>query len=397
MRRLAANYIFPVIAPPIRNGILEMDDTGKIIRVMDPGPDFREMRKLEFYNGILVPGFINAHSHLELACLKGRLPRNTGLTTFLRQVRKLRDDCDPAVQSEAMQRADRQMQDNGIVAAGDVSNTGSSFGVKAESSVAYHTFIEMYGFTAGQIHLQIQRGNDLLRELRHDYGLPGHLTAHASYSADNRIIRHIARENSQEDHPVFSLHYRESAPLSEFMIRMAAKLSHHYREKRLEYHHWKPLGLGQIVAELGPVLDQTHVLLVHNLHVTQHTLHYAGRHIPRLTWVLCPRSNLFIHNRLPRLLPFIRQAQAVALGTDSLASNEGLSILEEMKTIGQQHPEVPFGTLLEWATINGARAIYPHSGLGRFEAGAAPGVNLIRPFDFTRMCLTADSRVFRLA
>jgi len=397
MRRLAANYVFPVISPPIRNGILELDDTGKIIRVIDPGPEFREMRKLEFYNGILVPGFINAHSHLELACLKGRLPRNSGLTAFLRQVMKLHDDCQSEVGLEAMQQADRQMQDNGIVAAGDVSSTGSSFRVKAESSVAYHTFIEMYGFTAGQIHLQIQRGNDLLQELRQDYSLPGHLTAHASYSADSRIILHIARENSREDHPVFSLHHRESAPLSEFMIRMAAKLSHHYKEKRMEYRHWRPLGLRQIVAGLGPVLDKTRVLLVHNLHVTPHTLHYAGQHIPRLTWVLCPRSNLFIHNRLPPLLPFVRQSQTVALGTDSLASNEGLSILEEMKTIGQQHPEVPFGMLLEWATINGARAIYPYSGLGRFEEGAAPGVNLIRPFDFTRMCLTADSRVFRLA
>lgn len=396
MRRLAANYVFPVIAPPIRNGILEVEDTGKVIRVIDPGEDFREMRKMEFYNGILVPGFINAHSHLELACLKGRLPRQLGLTAFLRQVIKLRGDCDPGVRLQAMQDADRQMKDHGIVAAVDVSNTDISFRVKAESDIVYHTFIEMFGFTGGQVGHQKDKGKELLQKLRQGYGLRGHLTAHASYSADRRLIRHIARENSREDNPVFSFHYRETAPSCAFMVRMISKLGRHYREKSLELSHWNPSGLKQLVYGLEPVLDKTRVLLVHNLHATHRTIMYAGHHIPRLTWVLCPRSNLFIHNRLPALLPFIRQGQAVALGTDSLASNEGLSILEEMKILARHHAEVPFGRLLEWATINGARAIYPDGGLGCFEPGVTPGVNLIRPFDFTQMRLTADSRVFSL-
>ena len=397
MRRIAANYVFPVIAPPIRNGILEMEDTGEILRVIDPGKEFRESRKMEFYNGILVPGFINAHSHLELACLKGRLPRHAGLKIFLMQVMKLRDACSPAARLQAMQDADRQMKDNGIVAAGDVSNTDISFRVKADSAIAYHTFIEMYGFTDEQVRHQKNKGKELLQKLRHGYGLRGHLTAHASYSADRRLIRHVARENSQEDNPVFSFHYRESTLSCEFMLRMIPKLSRHYREKSLEWSHWKPSGLKQLVLGLEPSLDKMRVLLVHNLHTTDRAIMNAGQRIPRLTWVLCPRSNIFIHNRLPRLLPFIRQGQAVALGTDSLASNEGLSILEEMKVLAWQHPEVPFDTLLEWATINGARAVCPDGGLGCFEPGTRPGVNLIRPFDFSQMRLTADSRVFPLA
>jgi len=397
MRRLAANYVFPVIGPPIRNGILEMHDSGEIIRVISPGQDFRETRKLEFYNGILVPGFINAHCHLEWACLKGRLSRGLGLHGFLRQAMRLRDSCAPQAHIQAMKEADRQMKSNGIVAAGDVSHTGMSFQVKQESALSYHTCIGLCGVTSRQVEWQAEWAKKLLHSLWHDHGLRGNLTAHALYSSDRRVLRHIVRENRQADNPVVSIHHREYGLSAQMMMRILHKLRTHQQEKSLEFSHWMPLSLKGLVCELEPALDKTSLLLVHNLHIPQHVIRYAARHIPRLTWVVSPRSGMFIHGRLPGLMPFIGQGQSVALGTDALASNEELSILEEMKHLSHQHPEVPFATLLQWATINGARAVFPDTGLGCFKPGKAPGVNLIRPFDFTRMRLTADSRVFPLA
>ena len=73
MRKIAANYIFPISSKPLKNGIVEVDDSGKIINIIDTKGDLRESAKLEFYNGILVPGFVNAHSHTELSRLREKI------------------------------------------------------------------------------------------------------------------------------------------------------------------------------------------------------------------------------------------------------------------------------------------------------------------------------------
>src|SRR6056297_2047496 len=90
MRRLAANYVFPISSPPIKNGIVEVTDDGQIIKIIDPGAKFQEMSKVEFYNGVLVPGFINCHCHLELSALKGYVKPDSGLPRFVNTIRKKR-------------------------------------------------------------------------------------------------------------------------------------------------------------------------------------------------------------------------------------------------------------------------------------------------------------------
>ena len=77
MRRFAANYIFPIDKPPLKNGIVELDDDERIIRIIDTRGDLRESRNLEFYNGVIVPGFVNAHCHLELSHMKGIIDNKT--------------------------------------------------------------------------------------------------------------------------------------------------------------------------------------------------------------------------------------------------------------------------------------------------------------------------------
>jgi cytosine/adenosine deaminase-related metal-dependent hydrolase len=146
MRRLAANYIFPVSSAPIRNGILEISDEGEVLNVIDPGKSFRESRKIEFYNGILVPGFINCHCHLELSSMKNQIPAGTGLKGFIKKVRKERTKKTRDEIERALKLADIEMKQNGIIACGDISNTASSFQVKSQSVISYYTFIELFGF-----------------------------------------------------------------------------------------------------------------------------------------------------------------------------------------------------------------------------------------------------------
>ena len=136
-------------------------------------------------------------------------------------------------------------------------------------------------------------------------------------------------------------------------------------------------------------------MLVHNTFSTKNDLLKYSSKPERFYFVLCPGSNLFIQNRLPNLQLFSSQelSQNICLGTDSLASNTKLSILEEMKIIQQHAPEIPLEMLMQWATFNGARALGVEHLYGSFEKGKTPGVNLITGIDFDRMQFTGETGV----
>jgi cytosine/adenosine deaminase-related metal-dependent hydrolase len=138
--------------------------------------------------------------------------------------------------------------------------------------------------------------------------------------------------------------------------------------------------------------EATRCLLVHNTYSTKEDLLEYASDPERFYFVLCPSSNLFIQNRLPNLQLFSSEEffRNVCLGTDSLASNTSLSILEEMKMIQQHAPDISLEMLVRWATLNGASAL--GSPLhGSFEKGKTPGVILITGIDFEGMRLTAES------
>ena len=121
------------------------------------------------------------------------------------------------------------------------------------------------------------------------------------------------------------------------------------------------------------------VLLVHNTFTSAEDLAYCGaaRLNRQLFFCLCPNANLYIENRLPDLGLLRAQRCRIVLGTDSLASNDGLSILGEIKTLMHYFPEIPQEELLGWATLEGARALQMHGSLGSFEKGKKPGIILI--------------------
>ena len=91
---------------------------------------------------------------------------------------------------------------------------------------------------------------------------------------------------------------------------------------------------------------------------------------------LCPNANLYIEDRLPDIPLFMKHNSLIVFGTDSLASNYQLSILEEMKTIKKAFPYISTSEMLVWATSNGAKALAFEDNLGDFTRGKKPGVVL---------------------
>ena len=140
MRKIAATYIFSGNRPPIKNGILICENDGTIVEIIENQGELKEQANLEYYSGILVPGFVNAHCHLELSHLKGKVEEKTGIGNFIGKINKSRNADHEQIESE-IYKADRRMWAAGIAAVGDISNTGSTIKAKQKSKIFYHTFV----------------------------------------------------------------------------------------------------------------------------------------------------------------------------------------------------------------------------------------------------------------
>jgi len=368
MRKITANLIFPVSGPPIPYGYLVVDNENRIVDVVDTGGTLKEIAGLEYYSGILVPGFVNAHCHLELSHLKGMIDPGTGMHSFLHKVRILREMPDD-LRQKAMKQALKIMWAEGIQAIGDVCNTSDSIELKMKTPMACHSFIELFDrdeLSAGEnVNLHIQIAKQF-----HEKGLHVSLAPHAPYSVSNELIALFSK--MKEFNQITTLHFKEhSAEESSNPRRIPEQLS-----------------------------QFRNILLVHNLYAgagdIEQILQLRQNSEQKTFWVMCPNSNQFIQNKLPDIEIFRKNQATICLGTDSLASNRMLSILDEMKTISRGFPKIPFTELLQWATLNGARALRLDEKVGSFERMKSPGVLLISDYDFKQHRLTDHSQVQRL-
>ena len=396
MRKLAATYLFTGRGEPVRNSILICDDKGTVLGIEHRGEAFREEAGIEYYSGMLVPGFVNAHCHLELSHLHKKIGEQTGLVTFLGEINRLRDFQQVDVQ-KAMQVADRRMWAGGIAAVGDVSNSGASLGIKQKSKLHYYTFIEAFGVHPSRAERAFNRAVQLQNEFEEN-NLPASIVPHSAYSVSDPLFRKIEKR-AEQSNGIVSIHNQESPAEQQFVAHGTGPLADHFQHKlKLDIAHWTGTGNGSLHRILASLPKENKLLLVHNTYTNEADLVHlkANRNLDKTWLVLCPNSNLYIENALPPVSLFQESGLNICLGTDSLASNHQLSILDEMITLQQHFGELKLEELLTWACINGANALGMEAELGSFEAGKNPGVNLISGLDLKNLKLTKNSRVKRL-
>lgn len=394
MRRIAANYIFPVTSKPLKNGIVEIDDTGKILDIIDTEGVVSESRNLEFYNGVLTPGFVNSHCHLELSELKNVLEEKRGLPFFIRQMFEYRKQSKTNRTFEAIKDADKSMVQNGIVAVGDIVNTNTTLEIKRNSKIYYHSFVEISGLgtdyrerfnTAKKLHSEFW-----------EQGLASSIVPHAPYSVSVDLFRLIKDEAARKG-SILSIHNQESKDENELFLSGAGNLLKTFKNLGIDLSSWKAQGKTSLRTIINYLPTKNHLLFVHNVYSTVDEIQQVSNTFPYSFFVLCPLSNLFIENKLPDINSFLDFSDKIALGTDSLASNKSLSVLNEMKQINKAYPAIAFEQLLQWATLNGAKALNIDHQYGSFEKGKTPGINLISNFDFDVMQVTESSVVKRIA
>ena len=132
-------------------------------------------------------------------------------------------------------------------------------------------------------------------------------------------------------------------------------------------------------AKPGPYDE--HILLVHNVCLQQDDIDAAKRVMKNVYWAICPLSNMFIHNVLPPIDLMRKNGLLITVGTDSLSSNDDLSIIRELACIHENFSEVPMGEILTWACLNGAKFLSKDNILGSFEKGKKPGIVLVSAID----------------
>ncbi len=394
MRRLSANYIYPINKPPLKNGIVEIGDDGKIQAIIDTKGELKESRNLEFYNGVITPGFVNTHCHLELSGLKGELKQKAGLPNFLKEIVNYRKQGNSKDSFKAIELYDGLMKQKGIVAVGDISNTDLAITTKIKSEIHYHSFIEAVG-----LGINFDKIFEANRELFNGFlnnNLSVSIVPHAPYSVSKELFQRI-KEFAETNNSIISIHNQESDSERQFFMDKSGGLVETFSKIGIDLNQWKPTGKNSIESIIDWLPQNNNIIFVHNTFSKKEDVDLVNDKVQNAYWCLCPLSNLYIENKLPDFDIFNQISDNVTLGTDSLASNTTLSILDEMKTIVKNYNKIDFEKLLRWGTLNGAKALQIDKKFGSIEKGKTPGLNLISNFDFEKMQITNKSEIKVLA
>ena len=375
MKKYSADWVFPVSSAPVENGVVITDDAGKILAIESRTQ--HDPVSLEIHRGILAPGFVNTHCHLELSHMKGKVDTGTGLIPFITSVVTKRNAA-PEVIADAIEQAEAEMLTGGIVALGDISNTPDTFAVKAKGRMRYYTFVELFDFLqdAGA-EKAFSDWSAVYTQLEPAPGSARALVPHAPYTVSKSLFQKINDFNAKSGITV-SIHNQETPPENDLFERGSGAFYDFYGKFGISLEQFEATGRPSIFYALEHLNPANRTLFVHNTLTTRTDIEAAHAWSPNVFWATCPNANLYIENRLPDYRHFLDTDARVTIGTDSLTSNWQLSILEEMKTIARYQSYVPFETLLRWATLNGAQALGFDDTLGSLEVGKTPGVVLLQ-------------------
>lgn len=391
MRRIGANYIITNTGEALKNAYLELDDEGKILEIVATAGELHEVNQLEFYNGVLVPGFVNTHAHLELSYMKGLIEPKRQLPHFIASLRGIRLAAKDKEIQDAIFDADEAMQREGIVLVGDISNVTDSIDCKVKSKIQYHTFVEVFALDKFKAHEVYDNAKSIQTQFE-DKGLAANVTPHAPYSVSEKLFS-LLNESCYLTNATLSIHNQETPSENEMFIDKTGALVDLFKTFGTITDSFYPTGHNSLPSTLIHMPKCSKINLVHNTYTNQSDIDKALKYSPLIYWTLCPNANLYIEDALPDIPLLHENDLKICLGTDSLASNHQLSILEEMKTIHEHYPEIKFIDMVKWSSYNGADALNALDRFGSFEKGKQPGIVLIENFDFDQFQLKLNSSV----
>lgn len=370
-RVLKTDLLYTSVGEPIQDGMLIVSGDGIIEEV---GVCLkREGVEEEYFPGALCAGFVNTHCHLELSHLKGKVSQQTGINGFIQELQQIRNAPDEE-KLKAIQLADDMMRQQGIVAVGDIANGNITMVTKKQSNIYYHSFVELFGFAPEKANEVFSRGAELKKMWKEKH-LATSIIPHSPYSVSEQLFQLIREE---ENNTPLSIHNQESAAENEMFQEGSGKMVDMLKYFGNDLSQFSETGKTSLLSYLNKLPDDTPLLLVHNTFTSAEDIAEASALHSKLYWCLCPKANLYIENRLPNIPQFIEAGVRCTLGTDSLASNNSLSIWEEIQTIREVFPQINLNKLIQWATINGAEFLGIADELGSLEQGKKAKINWMK-------------------
>jgi cytosine/adenosine deaminase-related metal-dependent hydrolase len=372
---LSAPWVIPIATPTVAEGAVVVDANDLIVAVgtrSDLRQQFPQLPE-ERGEGVLLPGLVNAHTHLELSALSGRVEGGNGLVPWAMEVGREAGRFKVEQRYDAAERAAQALRAFGTAAVGDVGNTllaVSEIGNADLRGLFFHELLGSREAATGDALADAEaERQDFLGEEDWPAGL-GYVPApHAPYSAGPELLRRIFA--AAAGHPT-TIHAAEDADevlllrdgtgrWAEILARMGVPAGS------------RTPGLGPVayLASLGAFTGPQPPLLVHMVHASAEDLALTRQH--GATVVLCPRSNLHIGGRLADVPALLAAKVRLALGTDSLASAPDLSLWGEMTTLAARFPNVAPETWLHMATQGGAEGLGLQH-MGTLAPGKRPGI-----------------------
>lgn len=387
MHKITANYVFTGNAAPIQNGIIIIKNDGTVVDVIDPKKSTIDFEGVKKYKGIICPGFINTHCHLELSYLKNEIPQQTTLPDFVKELVQKRNNFSEEQKQTAIANAEQEMMKNGIVAVGDIANGNSTFQLKSEQTIYYHTFLEVFEIDDKKAKDVFDKTTQLKTTYFNTHQIS--IVPHAPYSVSKSLLELIATQKNA----ILTIHNQETASEKAFFKEKTGKLYEQMATFNSKIATWENLKDGSLAHFLHYFKNAASLLLVHNTYTSKDDIVYAKQYNIPIYWCFCPRANLYIENTLPDFTLF--ENENCTIGTDSLASNNTLSVLEELKVISE-NTTIELEILIKWATYNGAKFLNISKQFGSIEKGKKPGINLLTNNNLEELKLTKNTSVRKL-
>ena len=392
IRRITASFVYTLqTKEPIINGFVEYDEEdGTIVRVgrCEEGEEVKQ--------GALVPGFVNSHCHVELSHLHKKFRKGTGMAGFIDQINALRDWAGRDVKIELVRKWMDRMWHDGVSAMADISNDDSSFEVKKSHPMYTRTFLEVFGSEPDMCEGVMSEVRQL-EESAQAVGIDAAPTPHSCYTMSPQLLSASASAGMEKGY--LSYHSQESQEEEDLLISGSGAM---YENRRRSGMSTPPVtGESSLkyfldrLADVKPAPYDEHILLVHNVCLSQNDIDAARKVFKNVYWAICPLSNIFIHNALPPVRLMRENGLDITIGTDSLSSNDDLDMIGEMLCLHRNFPEVPMSEILTWASLNGARFLSKEAELGTLEAGKKPGIVFVSDRD-EYGCVTESSRSERI-
>jgi cytosine/adenosine deaminase-related metal-dependent hydrolase len=370
MMRYRAAWLLPIAESPIRHGWVAVD-RGRIVAFGRPAAESRtHVPERDLGSVALLPGLVNAHTHLELSHMRDEVPPASDFVSWIRGIMSARRRRPEPRSDEIVSGLTAGIDEAiacGTALVGDISNTLVTFGPLVRSALGGVVFYELIRFSAPDAEAFVHGAVKQIEALLPTDRVRVSLAAHAPYSVSPLVLRAIRGVVDRDPFAPFSVHLAESVEEVEFIRSGEGP----WRALLEELGSWEP---SWVPPGVSPVeyLDNTgfvspRLLAVHGVQMTRADLaRLASR---GATLVTCPRSNGHTGAGAPPLGDFYASGVRVAVGTDSLASAPDLNVFAELATMRALAPGISASALLESATLQGARALGFESEYGTIEPG----------------------------